>query len=234
MQDHSVRLANRPRSRAKGVVARETERARHDVGMAVEIFGRRVHDHVGAQRDRPGENGRRAGRIRPRGRRPPHEPCAPRLRYRSRPKADCSASRATRAWSSPGFTAARKRLQILGIDEIDADARRPAPRWRATRAAPNTCPWARPHARPVRGSGKARSPPTCPSQDERRGRALERADDRLRLAHGLVVGTAVGIAAAIKIVGIALESRGEMDRRHDRAGALVDRPQSLGGEGARA
>ena len=66
------------------------------------------------------------------------------------------------------------------------------------------------------------------------GCAFERADDRLRLAHGLVVGAAVGIAAAIKIVGVALEGRGEMDRRHDRAGAFVDRPQRLGGEGARA
>ena len=66
------------------------------------------------------------------------------------------------------------------------------------------------------------------------GCALERADDRLGLAHGLIVGAAVRIAAAIKIVGIALEGGGEMDRRHDRAGALVDGPQRLGGEGARA
>src|SRR5277367_93090 len=50
------------------------------------------------------------------------------------------------------------------------------------------------------------------------------------LAHGLVVGAAVGIAAAIKIVGITLEGRGEMDRRHNRAGALVDGPQRLGGQ----
>ena len=71
------------------------------------------------------------------------------------------------------------------------------------------------------------------AENERRRRAFERADQRLRLAHGLVVGAAVGIAAAIKIVGVALEGRGEMDRRHDRAGAFVDGPQRLGGEGAR-
>ena len=63
MQDHSVRLANRPRPRAKGVVSREAERARQDVGMPVEVFGRRVHDHVGAERERPREDGSRACRI---------------------------------------------------------------------------------------------------------------------------------------------------------------------------
>ena len=46
-------LANRPRSRAKRVGAREAERAGQDVGMPVEIFGRRVHDHVGAEGERP-------------------------------------------------------------------------------------------------------------------------------------------------------------------------------------
>jgi hypothetical protein len=60
MQDHSVRLANRPRACAKGVVPREAERSRYDVGVSVEVFGRRVHHHVGAKRDRPRENGRRA------------------------------------------------------------------------------------------------------------------------------------------------------------------------------
>ena len=72
------------------------------------------------------------------------------------------------------------------------------------------------------------------AEDERSGCALERADDRLGLAYGFIVGAAVGIAAAIKVVGIALEGRGEVDRRHDRTGAFVDRPQGLSGQRARA
>jgi hypothetical protein len=72
------------------------------------------------------------------------------------------------------------------------------------------------------------------AENERSGCAFESADDRLGLANGFVVGTAVRIAAAIKIIGIALEGCGEMDRGHNRAGALVDRPQRLGGQGARA
>ena len=48
---------------AERVVAREAERAGDDVGMAVEIFGRRVHHDVGAERERPGEDRRRAGRV---------------------------------------------------------------------------------------------------------------------------------------------------------------------------
>jgi hypothetical protein len=60
MQDHSVRLANPSRPRAKGVVLREAKRSRQDVGMAIKVFGRRVHNHVGAQRDRSRENRRRA------------------------------------------------------------------------------------------------------------------------------------------------------------------------------
>ena len=71
------------------------------------------------------------------------------------------------------------------------------------------------------------------AEDERRRRAFERSDHSLRFAHGVVVGTAIRIAAAIKVVGVALEGRCEMDRRNDRAGALVDQPQRLGGEGAR-
>ena len=61
MQDHSVRLTNCPRPLTKGVVAREAERARQNVGMPIEVFGRRVHHRVGAKRDRPREDGRGAG-----------------------------------------------------------------------------------------------------------------------------------------------------------------------------
>ena len=71
------------------------------------------------------------------------------------------------------------------------------------------------------------------AEHERRRRAFERPDHRLGLAHRLVVGAAVDVAAAIEIVGVALEGRGEMDWRDDGAGALVDAPQSLGGERAR-
>ena len=71
------------------------------------------------------------------------------------------------------------------------------------------------------------------AEHERRGRAFERPDHRLGLAHRLVVGAAVNIAAAIEVVGVALEGRGEMDRRHDGAGLLVDAPQRLGGKRAR-
>ena len=54
----------RIRARARYLVlTREAERAGDDVGMAVEIFGRRMHDDVGAERERPGEHRRRAGGI---------------------------------------------------------------------------------------------------------------------------------------------------------------------------
>jgi hypothetical protein len=71
------------------------------------------------------------------------------------------------------------------------------------------------------------------AQDERRRRAFERSDQSLGLANGFVVGAAIRIAAAIEVVGIALEGGGEMDRRHDRAGAFVDGPQGLSGQRAR-
>ena len=63
MQDQSVRLADGRARAAQRVVARKAERARDDVGMPVEIFGRRMHDDVGAERERPGEDRRRAGRV---------------------------------------------------------------------------------------------------------------------------------------------------------------------------
>ena len=233
MQDHSVRLANFSRPRAKGVVAREAERARQNVGMPVEIFGRRVHDHVGAERDRPREDGRRAGGI--------HSEDGARRMSRARRAFDVAHApqRIARRLEPYELRRSRlqrrgKRLQILGVNEIDAE-----PEGRRLVGEPGA-------ERPIHALGRddmrARSEAQekrdrrrhARAQDERSGRAFERPDNRLRLAHGLVVGAAVGIAAAVKIVGIALEGRGEMDRRHDRAGALVDRPQRLGGEGARA
>ena len=50
-------------ARASLVLAREAQRAGDHVGMAVEILGRRMHDDIGAERDRPGEHRRRAGGV---------------------------------------------------------------------------------------------------------------------------------------------------------------------------
>ena len=63
MEDEAVPVRMSARPRAERVVAREAQRARDHVGMAVEVFGRRVHHDVGAERDRPGEDRRRAGRV---------------------------------------------------------------------------------------------------------------------------------------------------------------------------
>ena len=123
----------------------------------------------------------------------------------------------------------RQRLQVLGIDEIDAQSER-----RRLVGEPIA-------QGPIHHAGRdhmgARSKAEeerdrrrhARAEHERRGRAFERPDHRLRFAHRLVVGAAVDVAAAIEIVGVALEGRGEMDRRDDGAGALVDAPQSLGG-----
>ena len=181
---------------AKSVAAREAKRSRDHVGMTVEIFGRRMHHDVGAQRDRLGEDRRRAGRSRPRAPRPPRRRCAPPLRCRSRPRADCSASRARRGLSLPASppppaptNPPRRRTRRL--------LRGRAPRCRAKRGAPNTCPWPRPRGRPVRTQKERDRRRHARSVDQGRGRALERPDHRLGLAHRLVVGTAIDIAAAI-------------------------------------
>ena len=120
MQDHSVRLANCPRPRAKGVVPREAKRSRQNVGMAVEIFGRRVHDHVGAERDRPREDGRRAGGI--------HREDGARRMSRARRAFDVAHAPQRIAWRLEPDELRRsrlqrrgKRLQILGVNEIDAE-----------------------------------------------------------------------------------------------------------------
>ena len=126
-----------------------------------------------------------------------------------------------------------ERLRILGVDEIDAKSERgrlvgePGAE-RPVHAVGRDHMGARSEAQKKGDRGRH-----ARAEDERRRRAFERSDQSLRLAHRLVVGTTVDIAAAIKIVGVALEGRGEMDRRHDRAAALVDEPQRLGGEGPR-
>ncbi len=126
-----------------------------------------------------------------------------------------------------------ERRQILGLDEIDAEAE-----GRRFAHEPGA-------QRPVHALGRDHMSSRSKAQekrdrrrhagaiDERRRGALERPDHRLRLAHGLVVGTAIDVAAAIEIVGVALEGGRDMDRRHDGAGALIDTAQGLGGEGAR-
>ena len=59
------RLRRAPCARAASASssARVIERAGDDVGVAVEILGRRVHHDVGAERERPGQHRRRDGRV---------------------------------------------------------------------------------------------------------------------------------------------------------------------------
>jgi hypothetical protein len=52
-------LAN---ARPQRALARCGKSARDNIGMSVEVFGRRVHDDVGAQRKRPGKDRRGHGR----------------------------------------------------------------------------------------------------------------------------------------------------------------------------
>ena len=55
--------ADRAQLRPVLVVARADQRAGDDVGMAVEVLGRRMHDDVGAVLDRPRQHRRRDRRI---------------------------------------------------------------------------------------------------------------------------------------------------------------------------
>ena len=214
MRPCALRIVARPL--AKRVVAREAERARDHVGMAVEVFGRRMHDDVGAERERPGEDRRRAGRVdrESRARRvgdrgracdvadapqriarrlEPYELRLARLhRPRERRKSSVSTKSTRKAEAGASFASQlRKRPVHHG-----------AARRRARRAEAQEERDRRRHAR---------------AEHERRGRAFERADHRLGLAHRLVVGPAVDVAAAIEVVGIAHEGRGEMHRRHEGA-----------------
>ncbi len=132
---------------------------------------------------------------------------------------------------------APERGQVLRVDEIDLEAealrvaREPAserPIHHGRRHDMDVALGVRAEAEEERDGGRHAG-----AEDERLGRALERADDGLGLARGLVVGTAVDVAAAIEIVGIAQEGRRHMDRRHERARRLVDDALRLGGERAR-
>src|SRR5262249_47733311 len=52
-------------------------------------------------------------------------------------------------------------------------------------------------------------------------------DDGLGLAHGLIVGPAIDVAAPVLVVRVADEGRGEVDRRHHGTAWFVDPGQRL-------
>ena len=62
--------------------------------------------------------------------------------------------------------------------------------------------------------------------------AFERRDHGLGLAHGGVVGPAVGIARAVLVVGVADEGCRHMQRRYHGLGERIDRAQRLRGQRA--
>ena len=67
------------------------------------------------------------------------------------------------------------------------------------------------------------------AEDQRRGGAFERADQRLGFAHGLVVGPAVDRPAPVGVGGIADEGRRDVQRRHQALRRLVDAAERLSG-----
>ena len=130
-----------------------------------------------------------------------------------------------------------KRLQILGVNEIDAEPGRPALSLARQARSAQYMPLggdhvgARSEAQEERDRrGHARTGNECS------GRALPGLlMTASRLAHRLVEPkAAVRIAAAIKIVAIALEGRGEMGSAATmaRVRSSVHGPQRLGGESA--
>ena len=181
---------------AQRVVAGEGQRAGDDVGMAIQIFGRRMHDDVGAERERRVNTG--VAQVESTASAAPAA-CAIRAApaMSLTPQSGLLGVSSQISFVAPGLHRAREVGEILGVD-------RNRPRGRAAGASlasqlrrPSTSPAARRHARPGRGRETARSPPTCPSRTASVvGGAFERADHRLGLAHRRIVGPAVDVAAA--------------------------------------
>ena len=70
------------------------------------------------------------------------------------------------------------------------------------------------------------------AEQQRLVRAFERGDHGFGLAHGRVVGTAVDVAGAVLVVGIADVGGRDVHRQRDRLGRGLDRAQRLRRDGA--
>ncbi len=196
--------------------------------MAAEILGARMHDDVGAQRKRAGENRRRHRGIDPEQRaRSVGEPRRlgdvgdgpQRIGGRLDPD-ELGAAGAHRTSDCRG---------IVRVDERRLDAEAGRLILQPLAQAP-VHDFGRNHVRgPIEREHGCRRP--CHARGEHQaGRAtFEVRQDFLDLAHGGVVGTAVGVAAAVLIVGVAQISGCQMDRRDDRACRLVDGAARLRG-----
>ena len=181
-EDRALALADGDDAGPERVLPRGDERAGDDVGMAVQDLRRGMHDDVGAERQRARMHRRGGGRNRRQGGR--RRACAISAAAAMSVMVQSGFAGVSIQTSlvSPGRTAASSAAEIVGLDEVDAQAPSARPRWRASCAAPSTSPAARRRGRRGRAPGTPRSPPPC-----RRRRAappaalLEHGEDALGL-----------------------------------------------------
>ena len=203
------------------------QRARDHVAVAVQILGRRVHDEIGAERERPAQHRGRRGAV----------DREPRARARARVSAAAAMSvidpgRVGRGLDPDelGGPRADRRLQgieIAGIDEIDGQT--PA-------AGERREPVAQPPVHDLGGDHVIAGSERLEDRGRRRHAggeeqaalaAVERVEQRLGMVDGRVVGAAVAAPAAVLVVGIAQIGGGGVQRRDQGAGRRVDLAQRL-------
>ena len=218
-------------ARPQRVLARGRQRARDHVGMAVEIFGRRMHHDVGAERERPREHRRRGGGI-------DGEQRARRVRDLGDGRDVGDAPQRIGGRLDPdefrvGLDRGAHRVEVRHVDEIDAIAEQRRLVHQPVAQAP-VADLRREHVRARRQrkhhAGRRRH---AGAEQQRLVRAFERGDHGLGLAHGRVVGPAVAVAGAILVVGIADEGGRDMHRQRDRPGRGVDCAERLRRDRAR-
>ncbi len=206
------------------------ERARDDVGMAVQVFGRRMHDEIGAVFDRAAQHRRGDRGIR----RQPRAGCVRNLRHRGNigdvPHGiagclDPHEFGAIRAHGPPNG------IQIAHIGEIDTNppgvrksgdpvAQRPVHHLRRHHViAGREC---LEHARCGRHAG---------GEHQRIRPVFQRCEHRLRLIEGRIVAARIIAPRAIEIILVAQEGARQMQRRRDGPCLLIHPTECLRRQG---
>jgi hypothetical protein len=229
-EDGALVVADGADPRPELVLAGRHERAGDHVAVAVQVLGRGVHDDVGAEFQRPGQQGRRhravdrepgtgaAGQL---GERRDVAHLPRRVRRRFQPQQPGAAGAECRA----------DRVDVRRIDRLYAEAPARGRFQQPVAQAPVQHPRHEDVVARVQGLEDRRGRGHARGEEERLGPALQRGQHRLGRRVGRVLVAGVAEAAAVGVVGVADEGGAGLDRVDDPARRLVDAATGLGQQG---